>query len=149
MDYTKSAVNLCNPKEVEVLLGKYAETRKVLDDLNAKAQALIPKEITDNIGLANEELNKLNGQIRQAIDQYGSYQDLVREIYGIKQRKISKSYDADRFDTAYPEYSKAVVIKAIDTVKLNGLVKGGLLVEDELRAKGVLKEAESYAYVIR
>ncbi len=149
MDYLKSAVNLCNPKEVEVLLTKYTEVRKALDNLSEKAQAFIPKEIVDNISLANEELNKLNTEIRQAIDQFGSYQDLENEVYGVKQRKVSRAYDALVFDVAYPEYSKAVIIKAVDTTKLNGLIKGNLIKEDELREKGILKETEAYSYIIK
>ena len=80
---------------------------------------------------------------------YGSYQDLDKGWYAVKQRKVSKSYNAEAFEKTYPQFAPAVIIKTVDTTKLNGLIKGGLLAEDDLVDVHIIKESESFAYIIK
>ncbi len=149
MDYTKSAVNLCNPKEIETLLYQYQSKVAEYDEVNESIEKVIPAVLLEKRNLVEVEKDKLHEQIKLKIDELGSYQDIDTGLYAVKQRKISKSYDAEKFDSTYPEYSKAVIIKAIDTTKLNGLIKGGLITEPKLKEQSILKETESYSYIIK
>lgn len=148
-DYSKSAVNLCNPPELEIMLGRYRDLQYVQEQLNNQAKALIPPELSSAIAKKGDAINELNTMIREKIDLLGSYQNLDNGMCAIKQRKVSKSYNAEEFDRWYPEYSKAVIVKAIDTTKLNGLIKGNLIKEEDLKEREILKETETYAYIIK
>jgi hypothetical protein len=150
-DYSASAVNLCNPPEVgEVLRGQIAR-QLTLKQLKQQADDCVPEELRQKIQALGDEIVKENDGLREYIDTFGSYQDLELGIYAVKQRTVSKSYNAVAFERIYPQYAPAVIIKAVDTTKLNGLIKGGLLNEDDLKHPdmGVIKETESYRYIIK
>ncbi len=148
-DYSASAVNLCNPETVEVLITALSNITELRNALEEKAQALIPDEIKENLKKADDKITELQQQIKEAVDTHGSFQDLAIGWYAVKQRKVSKSYDASLLETAYPQYAPAVIIKAVDTTKLTGLIKGGLLDEAQLKAGNIIQEKESFAYVIK
>jgi hypothetical protein len=149
VDYSKSAVNLCNPGVIEIKLFKYRELQSERDTIQDKIKSLVPQELQNELELKESSLNTLNQEIKASIDELGSYQNLDNGMTAVKQRKVSKSYDAEKFDSVYPDYSKAVIVKAIDTTKLAGLIKGGLIKEEELKSKSILKETETFAYIIK
>ncbi len=148
-DYSASAVKLCNPPEVEGLLRELQNEQTALNQLQNQADASIPEAIKVSISATQVRVEILSKNIRQAIDDFGSFQNVDKGSYAVKQRKLSKSYNAESFEKTYPQFSPAVIIKAVDTTKLNGLLKGGLLDEARLEADGVLKISESFAYIIR
>jgi len=39
--------------------------------------------------------------------------------------------------------------KAVDVSKLQGLIRGGLITEDELKVKGILTEEQTFAFYIK
>ncbi len=149
MDYSKSAVKLCNPPEVRDALALYLIKQKELEELNIQIEALIPQELKTKKGELEEFVSKKRADVQTQVDVLGSFQDLEHSHYAIKQRKISKSYDADNFKRYFPSFSPAVIIETIDKSKLEGLVKGNLISEEELRNKKVLSESESFAYIIK
>ena len=148
-DYSASAVKLCNPPEVEGLLLDLQNEQTSVEQLKNQANALIPDELKVKIGQAEFTVAKLSTEIRRVIDKEGSYQDIEVGWYALKQRKVSKSYKAEPFEKNYPQFAPAVIIKAIDTAKLTGLIKGGLINEGQLEADGVLVCTESFAYIIK
>lgn len=148
-DYSSGAVNLTNHYDVKALLSRMQEIQNLKQDLADKIDALIPAEFKTTLANAEKEISDIQTEIRLAVDSLGSYQDLEHGWYAVKQRKVSKSYDASLFETSYPQYAPAVIIKAVDTTKLTGLIKGGLLDERELKAGNIIQEKESFAYVIK
>lgn len=148
-NYESSAVNLNNPPEVKELLEGLLAERQVLSIMVENAQCYIPKEIKDQINRQTEKLAELDALVKGAIELHGSYQDTESGHYALKQRKVSVSYNAERFEYLYPQYSPAIIIKAVDATKLKGLIKGGLLTDEALKAGDVAKESESFVYIIR
>ncbi len=148
-DYSGSAVNLVNPPELQDLLSRLHEAQGNANDIKARMDATIPPELIKANMQIQETIASLNTEIRTAIDKYGSYQDVVNGAYALKQRKITKSYNATAFETAYPQFAPAVIMKAVDVAKLNGLIKGGLITESALKTSSVMVESESYAYIIK
>ncbi len=148
-DYTASAVDLKNPVETLDGLRKVLTVRDYLARLQQEAQECIPKELADKISEATLGLATAEDELKKNIDAFGSYQDTELGMYALKQRKVSVSYDALAFECRYPQYAPAIVIKAVDTTKLKGLIKGGLLDEADMKAGMVSKESESFAYIIK
>lgn len=148
-DYSASAVNLCNPPELQELLARLYEAQGNANEIKDRIDAAIPPELLKASEQVRDTISALNTEIRAVIEKYGSYQDVINGAYAIKQRKVSRTYNAQPFETNYPQFAPAVIIKAVDTTKLNGLIKGGLLTEEQLRQTGVLTETESYAYIIK
>ena len=149
IDYSASAVKMVNPPEIKVLLGELQKLKADMLILNEQAEKLIPQDLKDRMSICSKYISEKEAGVKLAIDIFGSYQDLEQGQYAVKQRKVSKSYNAEKFEAIYPQYSPAVIIKAVDTTKLNGLLKGGLINDWELKEKGVLKETESFAYIIK
>ncbi len=159
-DYTASAVKLTNPQSVNDLLFRLMIVETALNatrlqmDQVLQEHAIVETALNATRLQAEEAVAKLTWLVRTTIDSDGSYQDAEKGIYGVKQRKVSKEYDAQTFEARYPQFAPAVIIKAVNTAALNGLVKGGLLSEDELRlpsasAGKVITEKESFAFIIK
>ena len=148
-DYSASAVNLCNPPQVAADLGMLADMYKNLTILQEEANTLIPQALKDRIEICHKYIAEQEQGLRIVIDEFGSFQDITFGQYGIKQRKVSKSYKAEPFEKNYPQFAPAVIVKVVDTAKLTGLIKGGLLDEVRLEADGVLVCTESFAYIIK
>jgi hypothetical protein len=149
IDYSNSAVNLTNHEQIKGMLQALAETKAFLKSVEDRIEALIPKELADLQQQYQDEIMQIMSDIQITIEERGSYQDLENGRYAVKQRKVSKSYDARVFKIAYPQYSPAVVIETIDTTKLNGLIKGGLITEADLKTNGVVTEKETFNYIIK
>ncbi len=148
-DYSASAVNLTNPPDVIRALGDLLTVQAKLTDVTTRIALTVPKELSDEANALTSEIADRKKKLETLIDQWGGYQDLETGHYALKQRKVSKSYNAEKFEPVWPQYSQAVIIKAIDEAKLKGLIKGGLITEDELKANQVLTEKESFAFIIK
>jgi len=152
-DYSASAVNLTNHMEVFNAISRIKVMQSDIEMLDATLHAYPEYE---QMVEKQQEMAVLRKEAEQLIEQYGSYQDTEKGWYGVKQRKVSVSYNAGIFEGKYPQFAPAVIIKAVDTTKLKGLIKGGLITEEELRqswdGKGgasVVTETESFAYIIK
>ena len=145
-DYSKTAVKLTNPKEV-------AEALAILQDLKSRASeldALLRDNPLYRESLAQHDLIlDQEASIKAAIDDFGSYQDQELGLYAVKYARQSKEYHAEPFELYFPQFAPAVIVKAVNTRAIEGLLKGGLLTEVGLTKIGVLTTKETYAYVIR
>ena len=148
-DYSASAVNLCNPPEVKELLERLQVKQVSLQAITEKIEACVPAELREGASSLNNDIGELKMLLQQCVDRQGSYQDIERGEYAVKQRRVSKNYNVEPFEKTYPQFAPAVIVKAIDTSKLNGLIKGGLLDEARLEADGVLVCTSSFAYIIK
>ena len=147
-DYTNSAVNLQNH---ESYIGMFESLRHWQEN-KAKLESELKAKNTELYGLlegCDKEIGIIMNDIRLSIDQYGSYQDLEKGWYAVKQRAISKSYDAQAFKDNYIKLAPAVIVETVNEKALQGLIKGGLLTEEELKEKGVTQGSESFRYIIR
>ena len=148
-DYSASAVNLTNPVNALQCLAKLHSFRTALDETLTDIENSVPAELKKRRDGLEMDILDIMANIKVVIDNQGSYQDTEKGLYALKQRKVSKSYNAENFEDAFPQYAPAVIKKAVDTTKLAGLIKGGLVSEDDLRKNIVLEETESFAYIIK
>ena len=145
IDYSKSAVNLCNPGEVLALLQEYKEAWGYATDLRAQLET--KNQIYLALRETEQAINILEKAIREAVDKFGSYYDPDTDMVAIKQRRISKAYNARRFSELFPQFAPAVIGQTVNVPSLKGLIKGGLLSEGELAP--CVTESETFAYIIR
>lgn len=144
-DYSESAVNLCNPIEVKALLDTLHDAQLKLEELEGQRQA----ELEMEIGKVNKSIADLQANIREAIEKHGSYQDTEAEVYGVKYSRKSKVYHTEPFKEHYPKFVPSVVVETISSKALDGLIKGGLIPEADLRMHKVITEDVGYAFYVR
>ncbi|GAH85494.1 unnamed protein product [marine sediment metagenome] len=146
-DYTNSAENLVNPPEVKKLLDMLHLKQETIDRLRTK----IPVQLQNNIAEAEESIQRAKRQLMDAVEEYGSFQDIENNEYAVRYRRMSKSYNVEPFKQFYPKYVSAVVEETINVKALEGLIKGGLISEDNLKHPevGVITETPQYAFFIR
>jgi hypothetical protein len=150
-DYSASAENLTNPLELELDLRAIKGLGNQIAELQTKIDSLIPIEMKDLMTSLQVQLNAATQGAKSDIDTYGSYQDLVNGMYAVKQRKVSVSYNPERFKRLYPQFAPAVIIETVDTTKLDGLIKGGLIDAESLKHPNVriASEKVSYVYIVK
>ena len=146
IDYSASAVNLGDYEPVKVALNVYKglETKAAVCRLKLEET---PEWI--ELEKISNQLNELKQEVKEAIDECGSYQDVENGWYAVKQRKESKSYLPEPFAKNFEKYAPAVIVETINVKALEGLIKGKLITEEELDKAGVIQRAESFAYIIK
>lgn len=147
LDYSETAVNLCNPPDIKA---KLADLSTLQGEIATIEGELKDNESYKSLKDAEQLMFDTKAQLRAMIDALGSYQDLKAGHYALKYRRVSKEYHADKFaGKTYDQYRPAVIAEAINVQALNGLIKGKLLDEDDLKQYGVITEKESFAVVIK
>jgi len=146
-DYSNSAENLVNPPEIGEKLKELQDLQSTITHLENWLSGECPEYM--ELKETEQKVADLTAQIKDMIDAQGSYQDLDQGNYAVKYRRISKSYEPESFIKAYPQFVPAVIVNAVNTQALQGLIKGGLLTEDDLKKNLVQKESISYAYVVK
>ena len=146
-DYTNSAENLCNPQEVKELIDALHLEQANLE----KLQELIPTQLMSSIQAVRMNIDSITEQLKVAIEQLGSYQNIEAGHYAVKYCRMHKEYHVEPFKKHYPIYTSVVIAESINVKALEGLIKGGLLNEDELKhiSVGVITETPQYAFFIR
>lgn len=149
-DYSQSAENLCNPEGVKELLDKLHGEQQNLNVLNARLKAT-NSELMELIFNTEQVIGFCQTEIRKAVEAQGSYQDIEAGDYAVKYRRMHKDYHVEPFKQFYPKYVSAVVEETINVKALEGLIKGGLISEDNLKHPevGVITEAPQFAFFIR
>jgi len=148
-DYSASAVNLTNPETVASYLTIYHTDCQSLADLQAQAAACVPPDLQAKIRDYQQSLTNAQQYLRTLIDSDGSYQDIERGIYAVKQRKVSISYNPQILRGKHPAEAALVIEEMVNGTKLAGLIKGGLLDLATLKAEGSSKETETFTYIIK
>ena len=136
-DYTKSAKINNNPDTIKAYQ-VFMEKNSALDKINTDIEALIPKEMTTAKAAAQEEVNATYMLLREAIKNKGGYQDVEAGKYALIVEAKHPEYDADRLIQLYPNESAMCIENAVNVKKLQGLIKGGLLIESELIINNVI-----------
>ncbi len=148
-NFEASAVNLCNPEPVKVLLEKLSAEESILktlkDELNAK-----DAELTQKITEQAIKVNEVGVSIKAAVEEHGSYQDTETERYAVKYARKTAVYDnLPSFKKNFPKFVELCIKEVLDVNALKGQVKGKLITEKELEDTGVLSYSISTAFYVR
>ena len=147
-DYTASAVNLVNPPPVISGLKLMKDIMADIAMLEAKIADCVPVELKGALIVAQANLDGVIKNIKANIDAYGSYQDTEKGEYALKQRKESITYKPELvIETLESKLASLIIVNAVDTKALDGLVKGKLVSPEQARQCGEIKE--TYAYIIK
>ena len=154
-DFTKSAEKLSNPEEVKTILDYLHQAEAQLKTMQDQLEEA-NKELVEAIRIKQNEVEALlvdlKGDAKKgivgAIEKYGSYQDTELQHYAVRYRRMIKSYHVEPFKKWYEKYCTAVVEEAINVKALEGLVKGKLIEQEELKKKGVIQEKPEYSYYV-
>jgi len=146
IDYSASAVDLRNDPLLSAKLYELSAAQDLADEHKAAL------EQTDAFKVAQiyaGKVTEITAEIKGMIDTLGSFQDTTAGMYAVKQRKVSLSYDAQKFKDAYPEFVPAVIVEEVNVNVLAGLIKGWLITELDLKDKGVTQETESFVKIVK
>ena len=147
-DYSGSAVGLTNPSQVKDLLAKYHNEVTQLTVLGEAIDKAIPQELKDQRDTLRKWHQETDKAIHQAIDDFGSYQDIESGEYAVKQRRESVTYKPELTKKVLePKLASLVIVESVDSKALDGLIKGGLVSATQARECGEVEE--SFAYLIR
>ena len=142
-DYTESAVNLTNPPEVIKAMGERESFASHIANLKALLEAYPEWE---ELRKAEQRLTDHDQLIRKLIDNFGSYQDTERGIYGLKQIRKTITFLAEKIREVIPAFAEAV-IDGVKKTQMNGLITGGLITQEQ--ANKCSQTEVSYAYIIK
>ena len=105
---------------------------------------LFSKIVAAKVSLAENE-----AEIKNTVQIDGGYQDVAAGLYGLRQRRVSYTYNPAIFKEKFTTYASAVIKEVVDTEVLGGLIKGKLLYLDDLVRLSVATEKPTFAFVIR
>ncbi len=146
-DYSKSAVNLCNPHEIMDMLAELHRLQTELAILENTAKSLVPNELKERIKVTEQEVAEQRARMPAQIDTFGSYQNQEEGHYALKQRKVSVTYLPEKVKQKIPQFAPAIIEETVNKVKIGGLLKGGLITQFQVDEVSV--KTESFDYIIR
>ncbi len=147
-DYSASAVMLTNPPQVTELLTKFRNEGNALSVINNLIDEAIPKEMKDKRDSIEKRHIETAAVLRQAIDEFGSYQDPDKGEYALKQKRESILYKPELVRQYAPsKVASFVIIESVDSKGLDALLKAGQITPEVARQCGEVKE--SFAYIIK
>ncbi len=147
-NYEGSAVMLTNPPQIAELLTKYRKEEADMIILQEQMKKCIPQELLDRVDILGKWHVETNNAIRSAIDELGSYQDIEKGWYAIKQKRESITYKPELVRQYAPsKVASFVIVESVDSKALDALLKAGQISAEDARRCGEIKE--SFAYIIR
>ena len=148
-DYTASGVNLCNPDEVKEQIELLQGYQEQLRATREKISSLIPEELTKELDWFQWNVNDITKAIRLKVEEHGGYQDIKTETYALFQTRRTAEYHAQPFMERYEQAVPMVIENAINATALKGLIKGGMLSQDDLEEHGVIGYKETEAFILK
>jgi hypothetical protein len=148
-DYSASAVDISNPEPTVIAYAKWLESKAMLERATLEIDAKIPAELITARDAAQKAVDLSYKELHDMVITSGGMQDLEAGRYALQQRRVSKSYAVEPFKMHFGEFTPAVLVEAINTVALEGLVKAGRITESSLKAAGGLQEKETMAFIIK
>ena len=132
-----------NPKEVETLLIGYHQLLSEAQELRRQANEL-SGGLLDQASKAEDAAATVKEKIREAVKEFGDYKDLSTGWEARIEHRISISYDPVEFALVAPDYAQACIVQQVDAFKVKGLLKGGLVTEDQLEEATIRKVTEAF-----
>ena len=148
-DYTNSGVNLCNPPEVKLLIDHLHACKVALADINASIADAVPEGLRNAQAKWQKDIAETTAELRLEVEAYGGYQDIESETYALFQTRRTAQYDA--LMLAGGPYEKIVPMVIEETVNVNalkGLIKGGIVSQEDLERHNVITYKESQAFIL-
>lgn len=144
-DYSNSAVDLNNPPEVKAELNVFYQ----LQSEQAEIQVMLEKnELFIELQEVSKKLVEQRVKVVEAIDKFGSYQDIENGAYAIKQRKESIDYKPELVRQYAPSrVASFVLIESVDKKAMEAMVKTKQMTPEQARNCGEIQEA--YAYIVK
>jgi hypothetical protein len=147
-DYKDSAIKLeNNPKLAEMLNALY-ELQESERIQQGAIQAFIPEEAVANLRNCRVQIEQLKAEIKTAMDSLGSYQNIEKGWYAIKQSRSSIVYSVENCRKFIPDFAKAVIDESVNEDKIKGLLKGKLITQEDVD-KFSKKVSDSPAFIIK
>ena len=143
-DYSKSAIDLTNSNEVLNLLNEYGNALEAED---IAQQAVLETAESKAFYDALHTSKKAKEAVKVAIDRCGSFQDVGKGLYALKQRKTSVSYDPVRVREFIPDAVAMAIIETVPNRKIDGLLKGKMITEEQASSCRIVAELAP-AYII-
>jgi hypothetical protein len=148
-DYTASAKDLSNPVPTFNAYDNWKMAKDLLEKAELEIEAKIPTELITARDKARELVDSAYNALKEAVINYGGFQNIEAGEYALQQRRASKSYNVEPFKMHFGEWTPMVLVEAIDVKNLESLIKDGKLKETDLKERGVVTEKESFAYIIK
>jgi len=147
-DYSASAINLTNPPQVMDLLAKIHRLGNDIEKIQLEIDDCIPQALLSKRDALQQELGDTDKSIRQAIDEFGSYQHVEYGEYALKQKRESIAYKPELVRQYAPSrVASFVLIESVDSKAFDAMVKTGQVTPEQARQCGEVKE--TYAYIIK
>ena len=147
-DYSASAVMLTNPPQVGDLLTKHRRLGNEIEKIQGEIDHSIPQLLLDQRETVRKALSETDKLLRQAIDEFGSYQNVEYGEYALKQKRESLNYKPELVRQYAPsKVASFVLIESVDSKALDGLLKAGQLTLEQARQCAEIDI--KYAYIIR
>ncbi len=147
-DYTNSAVDISNPPEVKAAIAELQEWKTRLAARDNDIAKLVSEDLAKDREWARWQVEDLTKALRAAIEEHGGYQDIETETYALFQTRKTPEYDAQVFTEKHPMAVQMVIEQAINKDALKGLIKGGILSEQDLIGEGVITYKETQAFIL-
>lgn len=144
-DFSTTAVNLQNPPQVKALLDKL---HKAKADLSFQ-ESTIPFAIRKAIEVDGKVIIDTTAAIKEAIAEFGSYQDVEAGVYGVCYESPVQHFHAEALKEHFPKLVPLVIKEVLDKVELQKLIRGKTVSEDELKDHGVITLTDGFAHWIR
>jgi hypothetical protein len=148
MDYSASAVNMCNPKIVSDFMATLQVLKQDYDMAVSARNAAIPATLQVRVLETEAAVNSMAETIKAAVEQYGSYQDLETGHYALKQKAITVNYLPVKCHEVLPAAMvAAVIVESVDKGTVEALVKAGRITPEQ--QENISEKKESYRFIIR
>jgi len=146
IDYSKSAVNLENSLDHIPALTNLAGITKLLE---IKRAELATMAIGQEIAKLEAEFERVRDEIKRNIDQFGSYQDIEKGIYAVKQRRVKPIYSPDLLRQHVPDIAEEAIHEIVDDEMLDKLRKEKLITAKQLEQCVEREKELSFAFIIK
>ena len=147
-NYHNSCHNLTNPETTHAALESWRDCVAALADVEAAIEESIPADLRTLRDECARAIDTARESLKVLIDSDGSYQDVFAGHYAVKQSKNATVYHPDQCRVAIPQFAAVVIEETVNTDKIKGLLKGGLISETDVE-KFSTKEPLSPAYIIK
>jgi len=148
-DYSESAVKLVNPPEVKGLFDEWLAAKQLADEAQAtleKEIEALPSAVTKNVTLSTAITARAT--LEQAIVEFGGYQDVEQGLYALQQIRKLTTYDPVKIRKHIPDFADKILVQ-VDASRLKGLLKGGLVTQEQMDKCSEVKESKRFVIEAR
>lgn len=148
-DYSDSAPDLTNAPEVKGLFDEWLEKDKAASALSVQLNIELKENPTQKALLEAEEVaGTAKASLEAAIVEFGGFQDVEQGLYALQQVRKLTTYDPNKIRKYIPEYADKILVQ-VDATRLKGLIKGGLVTQEQVAKCSEVKETKRFVIEAR